>query len=582
MNASFEYSAGVDLWSLVDGVARAHPDAIAVRDANPARQTTYRELLAAAEEQSAALARAGVRVGDRVAVTVRRSAREVASILAVLRLGAAFVAIAPDDPPRTVAAMLRATGVRIVLGERGRLAALGVLNGLTALPVPDRIAVAPVGPVPPAAQVPGRATACVTFARAATGPEAGVPVARSAIVRLADRPAHLRDGAARRFARLAPLTMDAALLEIFAPLLASGTIEVFPVGVVTPDALASFLHERAVTGLYLHSAWFRQVADYRPDTVAALSQLLVGGGAIAPGRVARVLRSCPGLRVTLCHGATPTGLLAAVHHLGDVAEVTDPLPIGHPLAGIEVEVRDGELYVYPDGLVAGTTAEPFPTGDLVRRDEQGRLVSLGRRDRRVSVNGVPVDPDRSAEVIRQLPWVRGAVVLPVADRLIAGVVAPDDPALGEVLRAHAAEFLPREAIPSRWALVAELPRAPDGAIDAARLAQLASDADPVRRAARIQRGQRAEGSPSAADVVSLVVRLAWEEVLGKHGIDADVEFFDVGGSSTHMLRLRGNLRQRLPGVTLTVQDLYRYPTIAALAGFLRGQPAMASFTMGTS
>ncbi|MGY0055408.1 AMP-binding protein [Streptomyces sp. LZ34] len=617
----------LDVWRLFEEVAHARPTAVAVRDADPAQCHTYRELLTAAEEQSATLAAAGVTAGDRVALAVRRSARELVAVLAVLRLGAAYTSLEPTMPPRPAARLLDSAGVRVVLGDERRLTALGdALEGRVALamsgdkrPRPAAGSRAPARAerrVPPAAVVDGTAAAYLPPVLGATGAPRAVPVPRSEIVRLAHAPEYLRPGAADRFLRLAPLASDVSALEIFAPLLAGGTVEVFPVGPADPDPLAAFLRARRVTGMWLDAGKFRQVADYRPGAFAPTTQVLVGRDVVPPAQVARVLRSCPGLRVTHTYGPVEYGALTAVLHLDDPAELIDPLPIGRPVAGTGALVLDaggrlappgavGELHVYGHADPAprpgpGAGRVPHPTGDLARWDSAGRLRLVRRRPGEVTVRGAGVDLVGVAHALREHPDVRDAVVLKTGGgELLAGVVIRDDPSLAEVLRVHASERLPSEAVPSLWVLIGEagaIPLGPDGTPDEGVLARLATAGDVVGRRAAKARTEvtaapldaplppadttangtardAAQGPADQAPDVETIVRSAWQDALDGAEFGRDDVFFDVGGTSVHMLRLRASLHKRLPDHGITVQDLYHHPTIAELAAHLRRGPS---------
>lgn len=136
-------SAG--LWQLIEEAAVHHPDAIAVRD--PDRALTYGQFIVAAEELSANLAGAGVREGDRVAVTARRSVDQIVAVTAIIRIGAAYVGIESDMPPAAAAMILDTAEVRVICGDEDRVAALGAAaDSRVALP-----AAGPRtgGPVPP-------------------------------------------------------------------------------------------------------------------------------------------------------------------------------------------------------------------------------------------------------------------------------------------------------------------------------------------------------------------------------------------------------------------------------------------------
>ncbi|MGW4569286.1 amino acid adenylation domain-containing protein, partial [Streptomyces sp. NPDC004561] len=497
---------GHGLWQLIEASADRAPDAVALRDGD-GRTLTYRQLLAAAAVQSAALAAAGVGEGDRVAVAVPRCAQEIVSLLAVLRLGAAYVGIGADAPPAVTAQIMDRAGVRVLLGLAGRLPDPAATRGRTVLEAVDPYDPG-TGPVPPAAPADPDRVAYLAFTSGTTGVPKGAMIPCRAVVRLAHRPAFLLPGAAARFLRLAPLAFDASTLEIFAPLLAGGTLEVFTGRHVVASALARFVRDREITGLWLSAGLFRLVADFRPDAFRRVVQLITGGDVVPPAQVAEVLRACPGLRVSNGYGPTENTTFTTVHHVDDPAEVpTGALPIGRPVAGTGVRVLDpagrpvppggiGELFTYGTGLALGYAGLPeetdrafgtfgrpggprlYRTGDLVRWDADGSLRFLGRRDRQVKIRGFRVEPDQVAEVLRRHPGVRDAAVpvVPLGNgdhQLLAAVVPVEGSELPSDLRDFAARQLPGHALPGLWAAVPEFPVTPNGKLDVARLTAVA-------------------------------------------------------------------------------------------------------------
>ncbi|WP_203786758.1 non-ribosomal peptide synthetase [Paractinoplanes rishiriensis] len=551
------------LWQLFEATAGRTPDGVAVRDGD-GRPLTYAELRRAAEAQSAALAMAGVRAGDCVGLAVRRSAREIVAVLGILRLGAAYTSIEPDVPAATAATMLDAVHATVVLGDDH-------------LPIVDPWAV-PAGSVPPAQPADPERVAYVAFTSGSTGVPKGTLVPHRGVTRLIAEPGFLLPGAADRFVRLAPLAFDASTLEIFVPLLTGGTVEVFGDAYPAPEALATFLAERAATGLWLTAGLFRLVADYRPDAFAGLVQLLTGGDVVPPAQVGRVLAGCPGLRVTNGYGPTENTTFTTTHTVGDPAEVGDPLPIGRPVAGTGVAVLDhdghpvppggiGELYAAGTGVALGYAGLPaetaaafaagvYRTGDLVRWDGDGRLQFLGRRDGQVKIRGFRIELEAVARTLREHPEVRDAAVVASAGDLLAGLAGQDRPGLAADVRAFAAERLPGYAVPALWTVVGDLPVTRNGKVDAARLRALAR---PPRDAA-----------PAAepGDDVTAAVARTWAGVLGGGGFGPDDRFFEVGGDSLKLLQVAAALRRELPGHDVTVQDLFACQTVRTLSGRL--------------
>jgi amino acid adenylation domain-containing protein len=579
-----------DLWELFAARAAATPSAPAVAAAGTTH--SYRELLDAATGLAARLAETGVGVGDTVVVAVPRSPDEIVAVLAVLRLGAAYVGLDAEAPPARQAAMLAVAGPRAVVGPP---AAAGLLEsappGCVLLGPGERGGDPP--PVPPAD--PER-VAYLAFTSGSTGVPKGVRVPVRSVVRLVHRAGHLRQGPGERYARLAPLAFDASTLEIFAPLVSGAAIEVFPDGPPTPSALAGFLAERAVTVLWLTAGLFRLVAEHRPDAFAGLRQLLTGGDVVPPAQVRQVLRRHPGLRVSNGYGPTENTTFTTVAHVDDPADAGDPLPIGRPIAGTRVAVVDrsgrrvppgavGELRTCGLGLALGYAGEAtataaafaplaegtdevfYATGDVVRWDTDGMLRFLGRRDRQVKVFGHRIEPHGVEQTLREHPAVRDAYVAVVGDgasaRLLAGVVAAPgtDPS---ALREHVARAQPAYAVPSAWALVAELPLTGNGKVDVAALERHAATApaDPDDTSADA-------GEPAGPADVEDAVTDIWIDVLDDDDFGPEDGFFEVGGTSVQLMVVRNRLREAWPGCPVSTLDMYRYPSVRTLAGHVR-------------
>ncbi len=72
---------------------------------------------------------------------------------------------------------------------------------------------------------------------------------------------------------------------------------------------------------------------------------------------------------------------------------------------------------------------------------------------------------------------------------------------------------------------------------------------------------------------------AWQEVLKIAEPDVNSTFFDLGGSSLLVARVYVRLRERVTG-DLSMTEMFRYPTIAALAGHLSGRSGSETAEIG--
>jgi acyl-CoA synthetase (AMP-forming)/AMP-acid ligase II len=119
------------------------------------------------------------------------------------------------------------------------------------------------------------------------------------------------------------------------------------------------------------------------------------------------------------------------------------------------------------------------SGDLVRRDEDGDIFFVGRRDRMIKTLGYRVSPD---EVVEGL-YASGQVVEAIVDsepdealgaRIVAYVVLTDDGQLDR-LRAFCSAEMPRYMQPARIELRTSLERTSSGKHDVAATARQARD-----------------------------------------------------------------------------------------------------------
>ncbi|MEC4723875.1 phosphopantetheine-binding protein, partial [Noviherbaspirillum sp. CPCC 100848] len=140
------------------------------------------------------------------------------------------------------------------------------------------------------------------------------------------------------------------------------------------------------------------------------------------------------------------------------------------------------------------------------------------------------------------------------EEIVAYLVGQDcaDPAQ---LRAQLAACLPAPMVPSRFMSLPALPQTPNGKTDRRALPE------PLQNQEKQEK--QAKRGPASADEAALAG--IFSEVLG-NVVGAEDDFFLAGGESIRALRLA--TRIRAAGFVFDVQDLFRWPTPAALAANL--------------
>ncbi|WP_016697182.1 non-ribosomal peptide synthetase, partial [Actinoalloteichus spitiensis] len=582
--------------SLVDLFAASvasDPSALAVVGEGVA--WSYGELDARANQLAHALVDRGVAAETPVAVLLPRGPLAVVAMLAVLRAGGYYVPVDPTYPPSRVEFLVSDSGAALVLTTAdlrdrvpGGVSATVLDDPATAASVRGRPSEPPS--VPP---ISSSRAAYVIYTSGSTGRPKGALATHEAVARVCWRPEHLPVGPGDVVSQVAPLSFDAATLEVWGALLNGAALAVPPPGPLSLPELGEYVAARGVTALWLTTGLFHEVVDGDLSILAGLRQVSTGGDVVSPDHCLRVLRRFPGLRLLHAYGPTENTVFSTTADV-DVAAASDgrPLPIGTPVAGTRVYVLDrwmrpvppgvpGELYTagtgvargYVDrpGLTAGRfVADPFDarggrlyrTGDRARWRRDGQLEFLGRADDQVKLRGFRIEPGEVEAVLARHPAVAVAAVVVREDtpgvRRLVGYAVPSatggtgTETLGAELRDAVRAELPEYLVPAAVVVLDALPLTPNGKPDRAALP-----------APEFQGGEdfRAPSGETERTLCQI-----WSEVLGVDRVGVEDNFFALGGDS--ILSIQVVSRARRAGLELSSKDMFLHQTVAALASAL--------------
>ena len=527
------------------------PEAQALRDGDEV--VTYAELWHRSGRLAAALAGRGVRPGDFVGICLPRSADLVVALLAVLRTGAAYLPLDPEAPAARQALILQDAAARLVVCSPDLARRLPEDTPRYALSeVPDT-----TDPyIDP--ETTGADLVYLTYTSGSTGRPKGVPVCHHSLLNLVLNADWVELDDRRRVLLMTPLTFDVSAFEIWGALLNGACLVVAPPGPVPTAKLGRILERHRVTTLWLTASHLHRVVEDDVTALDPVDQLLTGGDAPSASRVLRVLRARAGRRVVNCYGPTEATVFAAVHPCGGEQDVTDPLPIGRAVSGVQLRVvapdgtqaawnEPGELWIGGAGVAAGYwnrpdltasrfTAPPgadpavgwYRTGDRARVLPDGNIVFLGRIDDQVKVRGQRIEPAEIEHALLAHPAVRQAAVIavpaPLGDRRLAAFVVGDDESCDPAeLRGHLAERLPAAMIPATVDWLSAMPIGHSGKLDKAALAGLVSGPE--------RQGPAGPQEPANPLDPRSVIRAIWAEALGVPEVPDSAGFLDLGGDS---------------------------------------------------
>lgn len=600
MNGDVEtFPVDESLPELIEQQAFDHPEAIAL--SCDGVTWSYDQLDKRANCIARHLQGMGIQPGDRVGICMNRSAELVASILGILKAGAAYVPLDPAYPRERLDFMVKDAAIQVVITEPEAVESVpeSVLHRLDVRSVEDdgeysRSSEIPVNP---------SATAYVIYTSGSTGLPKGVEVTHANVIRLFRSTESLFGFTDRDVWTLFhSCAFDFSVWEIFGALLYGGKLVVVPYWVSrSPDAFYDLLQKECVTVLNQTPSAFRQLVEIdrrEGGRSTSLKWVIFGGEALE-------MKSLEGWcrrhgfdqpHLINMYGITETTVHVTWHRITPSDLSRGMSVIGKPIADLTVDLFDefgagvptgipGEIFVGGAGVASGYLNRPeltrerfveaeeygfkkggklYRSGDLGRRLEDGTLEYLGRIDQQVKIRGFRIELGEIESQMSGYTGVASSVVVArevdSGNELIGYVVLQSD--TGEhrfvsKLRNYLKEKLPDYMLPAAIVVLEEIPLTPNGKVDRGALP------DPDREV----RIDEIEYIVPSSPLEMLIARL-WQEVLQISKIGLKDNFFELGGDSIKGA-IFANKMQKEIGSVFYVVSLFEAPTITGLIDYMR-------------
>ncbi|MFQ5747047.1 MAG: amino acid adenylation domain-containing protein [Gemmatimonadota bacterium] len=507
------------LHGLLGRAAGTHPDRIAIEEPGE-RTTDYRRLDSDSDRLSEALVREGVRPGDRVGLCTHKSIDAVVSIFGILKAGAAYVPVDAGAPPERNAYIFQDCSVAALIVERAALAALEAVGEEGTLRVveefgDDHLVVLPerqANESPADSQPVPAGLAYILYTSGSTGRPKGVMHTHESALSFVDWCSDVFEPLpADRFSSHAPFHFDLSILDLYVPIKHGARIVLIGEDLGKhPTALARAIARSGIAVWYSTPSVLRLLLEFgrmEQYDYSALRYVLFAGE-VFPVKHLRALKArWPAARYFNLYGPTETNVCTCMEIPSEIADDrSDPFPIGTVCSGDRIRVVDrdgkdvrqgeeGELWVVGGSVMRGYWNLPernklafdideegtrwYRTGDVVREEDDGNLLFVGRRDRMVKRRGYRVELGEIEAALYRHRRVSEAAVIASPDeesgvRLKAFLCLSNGerPSLIE-LKQFCARHLPLYMIPDSFSFPDALPRTSTDKVDYRKLQNLA-------------------------------------------------------------------------------------------------------------
>jgi len=517
-----------------------------------------------------------------------RGTEMIVGMLGILKAGCAYVPLDPAYPENTLSFIMNDINSPLVVTRTPLLERLPFLKeGRHAITV-DTVEEDNDRDNPPVINNSHNLSYMI-YTSGSTGKPKGVMIEHRGAVNFVLSEQKLRSiNASSRVLQFATINFDAAVAEIYPPLLCGGSLYILPEELrKDPDGLLDYIKTHRIT----HATLTPPLLSALPEAELLSLEAIVVAGDVCD----RAVMNYWSRGRKLFNGYGPTeNTVCATMCLYDESRLHSE--IGYAIQNVKLYVLNshlvplpagipGELYIGGTGVARGYLNRPdlteehfienpfvtdreksegrnmvlYKTGDLVKWLERGSLEFLGRIDFQVKIRGFRIELGGIETVMNAHEDIKECVVTAGEEKGHRRIVAYYIPEKGRednlssgVLRSYLEEHLPEYMIPSVFMKLESFPLSPSGKINRKAL--------PVPEEIPLMDEDHYVAPKTEEE--KILVRV-WEDVLGIKPVGINDDFFSLGGDSIMTIQVIS--RARKEGLPVSPKQLFAHPTIAGIA-----------------
>jgi fengycin family lipopeptide synthetase D len=565
---------------------------------------TYREV----DERSNMLANTLIKKGacaeKIVAVLMERSLEMSTALMAILKSGAAYLPINPDNPVERIKFMLEDSGAVLLLTQEKFISWIteqDIIPEEKLVNLNDDSLYSGCSVIDCENVNNSHSPAYIIYTSGSTGTPKGVIIEHYSLINRLNwmqKMYPIDEGDV--ILQKTPYTFDVSVWEQFWWALNGAAVHFLePGGEKDPEAIVQAIEEHKITTMHFVPSMLNMFLEYIDGKVdlkrlKTLKQVFASGEALGAQQVMRFNRLLlreNGTKLHNLYGPTEASIDVSYFDCS-IDKEYEEIPIGKPIDNIHLYVIDknnrlcpigvpGELCIAGDGLARGylnreqLTFEKFvpnpfssitnyplmyKSGDLAKWMPDGNIQYLGRLDFQVKIRGNRIElGEIEAELLKHTA-IKEAVVAAIDNKggskdLCAYYVSDEELTVNE-LRAFLAKNLTEYMIPAYFVKLDKIPLSSNGKADRKAL--------PKPEGIKINTGTEYVAANTATEKK---LEALWKELLNIDTVGINDNFFDLGGNSLLLVSMHSKLEEEYK-IGIKVTDLFANPSISSLAQFI--------------
>lgn len=582
-NTTLPYSPEETLLSLFEKQVNQTPDNAALFAGK--KEFTYAALDKASTDLARYIAKHyQIEKGKFIGIQLDRDEWNIISILAIIKLGCAYVPIAPEMPNQVKEHIVVDTQLELLITTTSYMFDLEFYTGAL-MAVDLGFDVSDCEPI--TVLVTPNDLAYVIYTSGSTGLPKGVLIEHGQIVNtILAQIDCLKLDQNYRGLQFAPFSFDASVSETFIILLSGGCLHVVNEEQrKDAEKLTTYIKENKIN-----------IATLPPSYIALLDiedlrglEILITAGEAPDYEIIK-----PYLKYGTyfnAYGPTEVSICGSMFKMPESnTQMYCNIPIGKPIANVKIHILDqynklvpvgitGEICIGGTGVARGylnreeltnqkfiknpfeTSGRLYKTGDLGKWTTEGNIVYEGRNDEQVKIRGYRIELSAIEQQLLVNEQIQEAVVCVQEGyqgikELVAYIVASENINTADI-RADLSNILPEYMLPQKYLQLEKMPLTINGKTDKKALSALSD-------------GIIVEDNHTFVAATTFEEKLlvsVWEEVLKREGIGIRDNFFSIGGDSIKSIQIVSKLKQH--GFVLKAGDIISNPKLEDLVPLLQ-------------
>ena len=577
------YNLDTPVVKLLENYAITIPDNIAIRYND--NYLSYKDLNSKVNQFARSFMEIGISKGDIVPICLDKNIEFICSILAIQKIGAAYLPIHPDSPIERITYIIENSNAKFIIINN-----YIVFKNVKTININD-INVTEFSTENINITVDSSNLAYVIYTSGSTGNPKGIKLSHRNLLNFIYS---FNDCFNNKFSNndnclsICNIAFDVSVCEIFVPLTFGSCLVLYPQNTLTDiPLLYDTIIKNNITFTYIPPTILTDVFSYihNRSHTTTINKMLVGVEPIRNNVLNDFYIINPDIEIINGYGPSETTICCTFHKHNKINNPNINVPIGKPVNNNNIYILDKYKKPVPVGIVGGlyvsgnnvslgylnneiltsTTyidnpfvdgSTMYKTGDKAKWLPNGDIVFVGRNDNQIKYKGYRIELDEITNIAKNILEVKNAITIVQEISSIKQLflyLTTSKPVTKEYILEQLSIHLPFYMIPSYVIFLDKLPVTLNGKIDKKNL-PLPSSLDIIKNSDIIV--------PPTNKNEEILLEI-FKKILNTDNIGITTNFFENGGDSLSAMRIQ--IEALNYGLHVSYGDIFMYPTVKQLA-----------------